>query len=91
MSCADNPFFLFPLTENYQLHYIRFPFIQITQQEQILAKYFYCIGKITNTSNSSLVKWKLSLLMARGLELDYFLSPFQPKILCDSEYYQTLC
>lgn len=26
MSCADNPFFFFPLMENYQLHYIRFAF-----------------------------------------------------------------
>lgn len=48
MSCADNPFFLFPLTENYKLHYIRFSVTQITQQEQILAKYFCCLGKVTN-------------------------------------------
>lgn len=33
MNCADNPFFLFPLTENYELHYIRFSVTQITQQE----------------------------------------------------------
>lgn len=72
MSCADNSFFLFPLKENYQLHYIRFAFTQITQQEQILTKYFCSIGKVTNTFISSWVQWKLSLLMAGGLEFDYF-------------------
>lgn len=53
MSCADNPFFFFPLMENYQLHYIRFAFSlmpwKFAQQEQILAKYFCTIGKVINT------------------------------------------
>lgn len=34
MSCADNPFFPFPPTENYQLD-IAFAFSQITWVEQI--------------------------------------------------------
>lgn len=71
MSC-DNPFFLFLLMKNYQLCYIRFAFKQITQREKIFAKYFCSTGKVTNTFISNLVFRKLSLLMARELELDYF-------------------
>lgn len=70
---TDNPFFLFPVMENYHLHYIRFAFTQITQQEQILAKYFCSIGKVTNTFISNLVKWMLSLLMARGFGINLFI------------------